>query len=140
MEKEFVPYELALRMRQLGFDEPCFGYYDGNHNFNYMLECKPENFSYMKFPLGQPLGWTSAPTFSQAFKWFRKNYRLSVNIHDCLDDFEAIITQWTLSDHKVVHEFPQRVDISYPHNRFDSYEEAEFSCLVKLIEIVKEKL
>ena len=28
MEKEFVPYELALRMKALGFDEPCFGYYD----------------------------------------------------------------------------------------------------------------
>jgi hypothetical protein len=27
MEKEFVPYELALRMKQLGFDEPCFGRY-----------------------------------------------------------------------------------------------------------------
>ena len=28
MEKEFVPYELALRMKELGFDEPCFGYYN----------------------------------------------------------------------------------------------------------------
>ena len=27
IEKEFIPYELALELKQLGFDEPCFGYY-----------------------------------------------------------------------------------------------------------------
>ncbi len=27
MEKEFVPYEQALALKELGFDEPCFGYY-----------------------------------------------------------------------------------------------------------------
>ena len=27
MEKEFVTYEIALELKQLGFDEPCFGYY-----------------------------------------------------------------------------------------------------------------
>jgi hypothetical protein len=26
MEKEFVPYELALRMKTLGFDEPCMAH------------------------------------------------------------------------------------------------------------------
>jgi hypothetical protein len=28
MEKEFVPYELALKLKKLGFDEPCFGLYE----------------------------------------------------------------------------------------------------------------
>ena len=27
MEKEFIPYEQALALKELGFDEPCFGYY-----------------------------------------------------------------------------------------------------------------
>ena len=27
MEKEFVPYELAVKLKELGFDEECFGYY-----------------------------------------------------------------------------------------------------------------
>ncbi len=27
MEKEFVPYELAVKLQDLGFDESCFGYY-----------------------------------------------------------------------------------------------------------------
>ena len=27
MEKEFVPYELAVRLKELEFDEPCLGFY-----------------------------------------------------------------------------------------------------------------
>lgn len=28
MEKEFVPYTLALEMKSIGFNEACFGFYD----------------------------------------------------------------------------------------------------------------
>ena len=27
MENEFIPYEQALALKELGFDEPCIGYY-----------------------------------------------------------------------------------------------------------------
>jgi hypothetical protein len=27
MEKDFVPYEEALALKELGFDEPCFAVY-----------------------------------------------------------------------------------------------------------------
>jgi hypothetical protein len=30
MNKDFVPYEQALVLKELGFDEPCFGYYIDN--------------------------------------------------------------------------------------------------------------
>jgi hypothetical protein len=29
MKNEFIPYEQALELKELGFDEPCFGRYDG---------------------------------------------------------------------------------------------------------------
>jgi hypothetical protein len=42
MEKEFIPYELSLKMKQLGFDEPCFGYYDeGGNLYTEMQEYLP---------------------------------------------------------------------------------------------------
>ena len=28
MDKEFIPYEQALALKELGFDEPCFRWYD----------------------------------------------------------------------------------------------------------------
>lgn len=33
MKNEFVPYSLALRMKQISFDELCFGYYNSNGEF-----------------------------------------------------------------------------------------------------------
>jgi hypothetical protein len=32
MEKEFVSYEIALALKELGFDEPCFGFYKLKHS------------------------------------------------------------------------------------------------------------
>jgi hypothetical protein len=31
MEKEFTPHQEALELKELGFDEPCFGYYEDNN-------------------------------------------------------------------------------------------------------------
>jgi hypothetical protein len=33
MESLFVPYEIALALKELGFDEKCLGYYEYTKNF-----------------------------------------------------------------------------------------------------------
>jgi hypothetical protein len=113
MNKEFVPYELALKMKALGFDEPCMKSYgdDGLLNQN-------DHSLYL-----------SALLYQQAFRFFREKYRLSVLIHDCLDDYIGEIVEWTIAEDKVIHEVS---------NRIDTYEEAELACLEKLIEIVEQ--
>ena len=132
MEREFVPYELALRMNQLGFDEECFGSYylykDENYQegkFDYRGELNIEYSIYKENTY-----YILAPTFSQVFKFFRDNYRLSVLIHDCLDDYIGEIVEWTLTDDKIIHEVP---------NRIETYEETELKCLEKLIELIESK-
>ena len=136
MEKEFVPYKIALKLKELGFEEPCFGYYDGNHNFNYMFEGKPENFSRRKFPLGHYVGWTSAPTYSQAFRFFREKhylissiYQLGVSLKTGLSSFEYMIDKLNnLGLSQFIEDFP-----------YNTYEEAEIACLENLIELVESK-
>lgn len=86
MEKEFVPYELALRLKNLGFDVACFGYYE-NQDENLVI-----NFNNLPLTENQkkrpglyitdnrnsvlPQWATSAPTFSQAFTWLRDKYKI----------------------------------------------------------------
>jgi hypothetical protein len=53
-----------------------------------------------------------------------------VVIEDYLDDYEVKIVEWTLSDDRITHEFP---------NRFDSWGDAESASIDKLIELVKKK-
>jgi hypothetical protein len=154
MKKEFVPYSLAIRMKRLGFSEPCFGYYDGNYIFCYMFEGKPDVFSNRKFRLGHSVGWISAPLFSQAFRWFRENYNL---VHEIswskykgglnfdYDVFSLVLpTDDELGDEddiasdKSMETYDSLIDKDFRHKESDTYEEAELACLTKLIEIVEQ--
>jgi hypothetical protein len=134
MKKHFSTYKQALSLKELGFDEPCLLYFNkGELKSHNQTTTEGANFN------NQLDSWVSAPTKQQIFEWFRKNYRLSVLIYDLLDDCEAHIIEWTLTEDKIVHEFPLREDIEYPNNRFDSWEEAESACIDKLIELIKNK-
>jgi hypothetical protein len=128
MDKEFVPYELALKLKQLGFDEPCI--------CRYYVVTKWEK------PTGEILLQLSdcelsernivkAPLYQQAFRWFRENYSL----YSCINTFTE-----ELGNNKpyFIYEIrnPEQFQLSEVYNK---YEEAELACLEKLIEIVESK-
>ncbi len=126
MEKHFVDYNQALALKGLGFNKPCLGAYDTHKGDEWLLNIKSD-FYYGQFSDKNDA--CVAPLKSQVFEFFR-GYRLTVVIEDYLDDYEVKIVEWTLSDDRITHEFP---------NRFDSWDEAESACIDKLIEIVKNK-
>ena len=113
MEKEFVTYQQALRLKALGFDEPCFTYHHGGflefcldgHNNVY----ERKNSSFMRS--------VSAPTFSQAFAWFRDKY----NIHSSPRKYNE--TKWWVEWG------------TWTSPVFERFEEAESAWLDKLIEL-----
>ena len=81
IEKEFIPYELALELKQLGFDELCFAFYTHNGQLaRYMNPDKDWNSLNSQLlknsKITVPDTYT-APTYSQAFRWFRENYKLA---------------------------------------------------------------
>ena len=124
MEKDFLPYELAFKLvYDLGFKEKCLATID-QINYLHIKGTKSSPRGAMLYDI------VDCPTFQQAFRWFREKYRLSVLIHDCLDDYIGEIVEWTIAEDKVIHEVS---------NRIDTYEEAELACLEKLIEIVEQK-
>ena len=132
MEKEFVPYELGLRMKQLGFNEVCFSYF-----LNGILQptLNPKDYSAFEEVTGIRLKYFEyvlAPTWQSAFKWFREKYELHSCIHS---DYTWNISGgiWDLNEYK-----GSRYDWDYSNN-YSTYEEAELSCLTKLIEIVESK-
>ena len=130
MEKEFVTYQLALRMKALGFDEPCFGRYYYKESYP-MLNPQSEETE-LVFEFGQYIRQTEvtllAPTFSQAFRWFRERYEL----HSTITSISQESWQWH------IQKPGQQLGKLYNED-FYTYEEAELACLEKLIEIVKSK-
>ena len=122
MNKEFIPYEQALELKELGFDERCFKYYIETIEGDFILIDKKLNLDDVK-----------ATLYQQAFRWFREKYRL--------DSF--IKQTWTgtfQQDNGYSYSILQESDYDYflDLERF-TYEEAELACLKKLIEIAKNK-
>jgi hypothetical protein len=120
MTKEFVPYELALKLKQLGFDEKCFC------NWEESWSPEPEHEIRMVLTTDQTWlrpGWVRAPTFSQAFRWFReKEFLIDVTSLNS-DEYEFYI-KWSFA-------------YSFLSDIYKTYEEAELACLDKLIEIIE---
>jgi hypothetical protein len=125
MEKEFIPYEQALALKELGFDEPCIRYYwtDGMFSKTYN---EPFNYSKKENTI-------SAPLYQQVFRWFREKYKLVAYI--------KYYAEWNFEIFRIddkIAEVQDDVNVDYTF-RGGSYEEAELECLKKLIEIIKNK-
>ena len=126
--KDFVPYQQALELKELGFDEPCLGFYlHSNQHFGYNSKPFVTNDSFT----------LDAPTFSQAFRWFRAKYNLfcEINVDKTMEPkFAFTIKEYESA--QFLEGFKEDVLSEYLYYK---HEEAELACLIKLIEIVKNK-
>lgn len=131
MNKEFIPYEQALALKELGFDEECmFVYREKNLCGDYDIESST-GYSNKTSPKHYRSRWVSAPLYQQAFKFFRDKYNLDSSIHR--NGGMHIDERGPLPFYEVIirHKSPELKCVKH------SYEEAELACLRKLIEIVK---
>ena len=69
MENEFIPYEQALSLKELGFDEPCLAFYYGNK----LLAVRQQDFKHIKTHCNKIFKndelTITAPLYQQAFRW-----------------------------------------------------------------------
>ena len=128
IEKEFVPYDLALELKELGFNEPCF--------------CSIDQIGYIHVkgskssPRGSMMYNTiDCPTFSQAFRFFREKYKLHSCIVLPINKIDYAYEIKNISEN-IREYFLSEMQSGIIYN---SYEDAELECLVKLIEIAKEQ-
>jgi hypothetical protein len=110
MEKEFVTYNQALALKELGFDEPCFAKYTSNRlllSINWSnVWCENINESEIY-----------APLYQQVFRWFREKYDWTIKVNQVTNSNWS----YTLSN------FPN--DGKYYGELYKTYEEAESACI-----------
>jgi hypothetical protein len=147
MKIEFVPYEQALALKELGFNEPCFGNYNnltGTTRF-FFGKTNEGCIVWNKVPGTNDIVTSNetilAPTFSQAFRFFREKYNLKVSF-PYWNGFNGMIPDRMQYKYECIIVPENDKSITVRENGrvyFDTYEEAELACLDKLIEIVKTK-
>lgn len=128
MEKQFVPYELALKLKELGFNENCIAFKGSKGKISYcsQKEYDEEGYPILIFHNNNGSPWVSLPLWQQAFDWFREKYEFEVAIHKLIDESGYMATIGWIG----VEEFHSQVE-------GNTYEEARQACLERLIDIIE---
>lgn len=122
LEEQFIPYNLAIKLKELGFDEECFiCKVIGKEHLIYTPS------DYEDFP-EQKEKEVLIPLYQQAFRFFREKYGLD----GIISIVHSIGNIYTYSIWKGIYENDY-------DECFNIYEEAELACLKKLIEIANKK-
>lgn len=121
LEKEFIPYEQALELKELGFDSQVFGYYGQmGANPSYLTILGYEKNTYTRKTL-------KAPLYQQTFVWFLEKYNLYGVPEFVEKDFWSAL---------VVNTKTENIKLD---KRCKTKKDAELKCLIKLIKLCKGK-
>ena len=111
MNKDFAPYELAVKLKELGFDEPCFGryIYDGRGKEWFLVQTQQTKNASVIFEGDISVDGISvaSPLYQQAFRWFREKYGLyhSIGLDGSLEndvncDYQIINHSQSISENE----------------------------------------
>ena len=107
MNKEFIPYEQAMALKELGFDEPCIGWYNPQVNYK-----KVTTDRYWAFHLtGEWENFKPSPLYQQAFRFFREKY----NLFGCIDLHTSTPIHWYIRIDDIIKNLIEK-DISEDKN------------------------
>ena len=129
MDKEFISYEQALALKELGFDEPCIAFYEPN-NKEVMIVGVPQRYNDASL---LHLKDFCAPLFQQTFRWFRDKHEINPQITKTYYEGDFYIWDFYIPTTQY-NEIPIRESSDNW-----TYEIAESKCLDKLIDILKRK-
>lgn len=82
MKEQFVTYDIALKLKEKGFDEPCLAAYNQSDENKFMIA--PQLSSYQiasgkNSDVGK-IEKVTAPLWQQVIDWFEDKYKISVTV------------------------------------------------------------
>ena len=134
---EFVPRELVLKLNDLGFNEHCYFLYwkkgcytfsDGHISVDLVNVRMRDVVSVHDYgTLEKPVVY--APTYYQVFRWFREKHKMEAEIRN----IEYSENHYNVFISSYIHGSLEKVSAS-------CYDEAQEFALIRLIEILREKI
>lgn len=137
MKDQFIPYEQALELKELGFDEEIIGYYDELKDLH--IGCSVHKFYSDKDNFGnltyRPDTY-AAPLWQQVFDWFRVNYALMGQITD-IEVLAGNVKSYRWSYGVFEVDRDECIGKDESLLGYLTYSEAKLECLKELIKIAK---
>jgi len=131
-KKDFLPYDLAIQFKELGFSQEADECFDGIYYYtmpNGSVEIGHVQHTDVK-RLTKPV---YAPLYQEAFGWLRQEYGLFCWVYPTIGLGNKETAKWTFDT-------TDFTATSFRFYTFDTYEEAEVACLVACIKILIEKV
>lgn len=132
MNHLFVPYNIAEKLKEIGFDNETFAGYQPNHKNEMVLYYKPSHgkaINLMPSTYGkychQNRHVVKAPLYQQVFDWFRErgyNYHILSDCYKGETEYNFYCGTGTSDTFDGI-------------SGFDTYIEAQNECILKLIEM-----
>jgi hypothetical protein len=124
MEEEFISYEQALALKELGYDDKTIGFYNPTYSkeevlFGEFIEFVNRN---------NDLDLVSAPLKQQVFRWFREKHNWIGGIRQLSQSGNGMI----------IGEFRKDEDNNFMMFA-ETYDKCENNCINELIEIAKQQ-
>ena len=155
MEEQFVTYEIALKLKELGFNKPCLASYYTDDERNYAkdgtYDCRQKISSSIDFdPFKEEFDnfyinsnetyYVSAPLWQQVIDWFREKYNLLIDSPK-LDEWN--IGKWSVKITSLDKSIILEEYVGQPYWRiyrcFRTYEEAREQAILKAIELCQKE-
>lgn len=140
MDRDFIPYQQAIELKELGFDEPCYAthYHIGGSNDRPMISLipiyAPSDMGARGLVRNSSLSTenvsAAAPMYHQVFRWVREVYNM-----------EAILDYIELVDNKSVYSYMLYHDSFFESNdgfKTFNFDEAQLECVKEIIKVLKE--
>ncbi len=127
----FVPYDIALALKELNFNVSCFGYYlgDGNNHSNTVTRAPKflENWNIYSTRV-------SAPIYQQVFDWFKAEHGIQVFFDYTFYNGFYYGYKWCTSHGNYGSDWKEG-DGEYPDG-WDTIEEARLAAINALIKMI----
>jgi len=133
LREEFVTLDIAIALKEIGFDEPCLAFFDGQGTLclgnkpEYLISNEKANYIFGNDKSVVVL----APLLHQVFRWFRNEQKIFGEVF--IDDdgtFGSYISRLVEGG---------GISMSPIKRQFLDYEYAETRCIIDMIKIIKEQ-
>ena len=137
MEEQFVTYEIALKLKELGFDEKCFAIYDAYQDNRLVYLCEDGRNHSGTIKTNASMDFSClAPLWQQVIDWLFDKYKfIIIERRDYYRNYNGWYYEILKQENEI--DVPEEL---YSHDfNFDTRFEAREAAILKAIELCKER-